>query len=128
MKQQGLKTGELAKKAGVTVETIRHYEREQLLEMPDRLQSGYRVYQPKAVSVVLFIKRLQQLGFSLKEVKAFLALVASPPNQSQDDIVALIETKLLSIASKVSQYQTIFTELKHLQQLYIKPASKAVAY
>lgn len=69
-----LTTGQLAKQAGVGVETIRFYKREGLLAEPKRLPSGYRQYMPEAVERVKFLRRAQWLGFTLRDARGLLAL------------------------------------------------------
>jgi len=66
--------GQVARRAGVGVETVRFYEREGLLEEPPRRASGYRQYSEQVVKRIHFIKRAQQLGFSLKEITELLML------------------------------------------------------
>src|SRR5262245_52061246 len=66
--------GQVARLAGVGVETIRFYEREGLLTKPKRRPSGYRVFAPDAVGRIQFIKKAKQLGFSLKEIRDLLSL------------------------------------------------------
>ena len=63
-----LSIGQVARLAGIGVETVRFYEREGLLEEPPRRASGYRQYSEQVVTRLHFIKRAQQLGFSLKEI------------------------------------------------------------
>jgi DNA-binding transcriptional MerR regulator len=63
-----MKIGEMAKQAGVTIDTVRFYERRGVLPAPDRLPSGYRVYDTAAVERVRFARELQSLGFTLDEV------------------------------------------------------------
>ena len=71
---EGRTTAQLAREGGVNIETIRYYERHGLLPKPPRTPSGYRVFSEEAVDRLRFIKRSQELGFSLKEVKELLAL------------------------------------------------------
>jgi MerR family transcriptional regulator, copper efflux regulator len=66
--------GQVAAQASVHPETVRYYERRKLLPAPDRTQAGYRQYSPDAVARIRFIKRAQELGFSLKEIEELLAL------------------------------------------------------
>ena len=63
-----MKIGEMARRAGVTIDTVRFYERRGVLPPPDRLPSGYRVYGTAAVERVRFARELQGLGFTLDEV------------------------------------------------------------
>ena len=69
-----LKIGEVAEHGGVSVQAIRYYEREGLLPKPPRLASGYRIFPDTAVRRVQFIKRAQELGFSLAEIRELLSL------------------------------------------------------
>ncbi|EGP5396218.1 MerR family transcriptional regulator, partial [Enterococcus faecium] len=57
-----------SEKCGVNKESIRYYERKNLLPEPDRTNSGYRVYSEEDVKRVKFIKHLQEIGFSLNEI------------------------------------------------------------
>lgn len=78
MPMMTLRIGELASKGNVHLETIRYYEREGLLRPPQRTQSGHRVYAPRDVLRLRFIKRSQALGFTLTEIKELLALKVTP--------------------------------------------------
>src|SRR5260370_39379593 len=68
----GMRTGEVAAEAGVNVQTLRYYERRGILAKPKRAPSGYREYAPDAVRLIRFIKRAQQLGFTLEEIEELL--------------------------------------------------------
>lgn len=63
-----MKIGQVADKAGVTVDTVRFYERRGVLPRPERTPSGYRTYTPATVERIVFARQLQQLGFTLDEV------------------------------------------------------------
>ena len=69
-----MRIGSLAKQTGVSVQALRFYERQQLLHSPERSQSGYRVYDESHAKRVRFIQRAKELGFTLAETRAFLAL------------------------------------------------------
>ncbi len=66
--------GELARSASVNVQTIRFYERQSLLPRPLRSAAGYRVYDARDLERVLFIKRNQELGFTLAEINELLQI------------------------------------------------------
>jgi DNA-binding transcriptional MerR regulator len=68
-----LRSGEVARLAGVNVQTLRYYERRGLLPRPERSSGGHRVYPPGAVALLRTIKGAQRLGFSLGEIRALLA-------------------------------------------------------
>ncbi len=73
-----MKISKVAGQAGITVETVRFYEKKGLLPPPARNESGYRVYSPESLQQLLFITRSKNLGFSLKEIKELLHLRAAP--------------------------------------------------
>ena len=100
MKQTGLRTGELAAQAGVNVETIRFYERRGLIQEPRRRSSGYREYPAEAVKVVRFIKRAQELGFTLREVQELLRLRDSQAAGCAD-VRAAASAKMKDIDRKI---------------------------
>ena len=71
--QSGIQIGDLAKRAGVTVDTVRFYERRQLLPRAPRSGGGFRLFAPEVVERISFIRQAQELGFSLEEIKGLLA-------------------------------------------------------
>src|SRR5688500_1393729 len=74
MLMQSFGIGQIAKRAGVGIDTVRYYERSGLLAPRGRLPSGYRRYSELEVSRLRFIRRAQALGFTLKEIRQLLAL------------------------------------------------------
>jgi MerR family mercuric resistance operon transcriptional regulator len=80
----GLSIGEVARRAAVHVETLRYYERRGLVARPARGRSNYRRYPPETVRRIRFVKRAQELGFSLKEIKELLSLKAAPQARCED--------------------------------------------
>jgi len=75
-----MRTGELAGRIGVKVETLRYYERRGLIDVPPRTAAGHRDYPDAAVDSLRFIKQAQELGFSLDEIEELLRLDASGPD------------------------------------------------
>ena len=88
----------LAKAAGVNVETIRYYERRGLITQPPKPAQGYRLYPKATLTRVLFIKRAQELGFTLEEIDNLLALGESRCSEVQE----LAEGKLVSVRTKIN--------------------------
>ena len=72
--KRGLSRGELARRTGVNLETIRYFERVGILPAPPRTQGGHRVYGEAHVRALGFIRRARELGFTPEEVRAILAL------------------------------------------------------
>lgn len=72
MAQSELRVGEVAARTGVSVDTVRYYERRRLLPRAARTHGGFRVFGPEAIERILFIKQAQGLGFTLNEVAQLL--------------------------------------------------------
>src|SRR5215216_2351425 len=98
-----LTIGEVAKQAHIRIETLRYYERTGLVARPPRSESNYRLYPQEIVRRVQFIKRAQELGFSLKEIMELLALRATPETSCVDirrralDKITAIEEKIQTL-------------------------------
>ena len=103
---EGLTIGRLAREGQVNVETIRYYERRGLLPRPPRRSSGYRVFPPSAVRVLMFVKTAQALGFSLREIKELLSLRIQP-GRSCADVRARAEQKIAEIDQKIRTLQAM---------------------
>ena len=103
MNATSLTIGQLAKAAGVSVETVRYYQRRQLLPQPVKPRNGYRRYDGSAVRRLRFIKKAQQLGFSLQEIDQLLQMSgAGCCRQSQrlaQQKVALIRQKIAALTA-----------------------------
>jgi MerR family mercuric resistance operon transcriptional regulator len=108
-----LTTGELAKQAGVNVETLRFYERKGLLPKPPQRASGYREYPTESVGLIRFIKRAQELGFSLAEVRELLALRVRP-GVSCAEVRETAERKAIEVREKIADLRAIERALKKL--------------
>ncbi len=108
-----LSIGEIAKAAGVSVEAIRYYEKERLLDKPRRTEAGYRQYAPDVVRRLGFISRAKELGFSLDEIKELLRLRVSP-NVSCRDVRAKAEAKISLVEDKIVELSRIKAALEVL--------------
>ncbi len=108
-----LKIGELAKKVGVNIQTIRYYERRGLLLPTTKLESGYRLYDNEAKKRLEFIRYSKELGFTLKETEELLSLRVSTTAKC-GDIRKKAEAKLREVESKIEGLQTIRKVLNEL--------------
>ena len=103
MARNTLTIGKVAAEAGVNVQTLRYYERRGILEEPQRAPSGYRGYQAETVHVVRFIKRAQELGFTLVEIEELLRLrqdrtaTCSEVRQAASAKIEAIDRKIKSL-------------------------------
>ena len=106
-----LTIGRLAKAAGVNIETIRYYQRRGLVDEPAKPLGGHRRYDPSAARRVQFIKRAQQLGFTLDEVTGLLRL---EDGQSCRETRLLAERKLAMIEARIADLARMRRILKGL--------------
>lgn len=99
--------------ASVNVQTIRYYERRNLLQSTDRKASGYRVYSDKALRRLRFIKNAQALGFTLREVKDLLNLRVSSVARC-GTIQVKAQVKLRQVEAKVRDLLALSRALRSL--------------
>jgi len=114
-----VKIGELARKAGVNIQSVRFYERRRILREPVRTPSGYRVYSKSDLEDILFVKQCQDLGFTLKEIQPMVNLHraarmtgagAARPAESRD-IGQLARVKLQQIEDKMRGLKSVRSRL-----------------
>lgn len=108
-----LTIGHLAREAGINLETVRFYEREGLLPKAPRSVSGYRLFPSDAKRRLRFIRRAQELGFSLKEIRELLALRLSPRTTSTE-IRERTEAKIADIEGKIKSLDSMRRSLRKL--------------
>jgi MerR family copper efflux transcriptional regulator len=103
--------GQLAKRAGVAIDTVRYYERNDLLSPASRLESGYRRYGDAELKRLRFIRRAKALGFTLEDVRTLLSL-------SEERNVAKIkraaEAKLTDVEQRIEELERIRGGLRKL--------------
>jgi MerR family mercuric resistance operon transcriptional regulator len=109
---RGLTSGQLAKAAGVNLETIRYYETIKLMPSPPRTAGGRRAYDDSHVRRLTFIRRSRDLGFSIDEIRALLAL--STPHQGScaevKDIAARHLAEVQAKMANLSKLEGILAE------------------
>lgn len=108
-----LTIGRVARQVGIQPSAIRYYEAQGILRPAARLASGYRVYSDDAVKLLLFVKRSQSLGITLKEMKPLLHL-ASQGQQPCSHVKQLARNHLQEIDQKIRELQTLRKELRTL--------------
>ena len=103
--------GGVARAAGVAVETVRYYQRMGLVPVPKRVYGSFREYPPEIATRVRFIRRAEQLGFTLAEVKNLLAL---EDGRSCSHAQGLAAMKLASVESRIADLNRMRRTLKNL--------------
>jgi DNA-binding transcriptional MerR regulator len=99
MSQAEFRIGEVAAQAGVSVDTVRYYERRRLLPRASRTHAGYRVFDAGTVERIRFIKQAQDIGLSLKEISELLTTEGSP-NECRR-VSNLLRTKLTELDERL---------------------------
>ncbi len=110
-----LTIGRLARAVGVNLETVRYYERRGLLPKPPRSGSGYRLFPVEAKHRLRFIRRAQELGFSLGEIRELLSLRTVPTAKSAD-VRRRAQAKITDIEAKIRSLQSMKKALCELMQ------------
>lgn len=105
-----LTISKVAKRAGINLQTVRYYERQGLLAPVSRTKAGYRIFSSDAVRRIRFIKRAQELGFSLKEIKELLSLRIDT-HTTQADIRDRTQAKIADVEQKIRNLQAIHANL-----------------
>lgn len=111
----GLKSSTVAARGGVNLQTIRYYEREGLLPAPPRRSSGYRIFPESSVQRVRFIKRSQELGFTLSEIRDLLSIQIDPKKDCSD-VQRLAKAKIADIDAKIHTLQSMKRVLEALSE------------
>lgn len=107
-----MKIGEVSKRTGCNIETIRYYERIGVIELPPR-RGAYRNYRPSDIERLRFVRRARELGFSLEEVRALLDL-ASNPAENCEQVQTIAERHLENVQSKISDLSRMEIALSSL--------------
>jgi MerR family copper efflux transcriptional regulator len=107
-----MRIGQLAERAGVTVQTIRYYERRGLLKVPVRRASGYRAYTDQSVADVRAILQLKELGFTLGEIRAALS-----GHEGDDTLCRLAATKVTALRSEIERLTQVLDALEERRRI-----------
>jgi MerR family transcriptional regulator, mercuric resistance operon regulatory protein len=102
-----LSIAELSRRTGVNIETIRYYERIEMLPAPPRTAGGRRVYGATDRRILAFIRRARELGFTLGEIRALLALSAGSARDSCTEVRELAAAHLAEIRARITDLEAM---------------------
>lgn len=108
-----MQIGDLAKSAGVPIDTVRYYERQGILPAPQRRSSGYRNYDADDVARLRFIRRAKTLGFTLEEIRDLLALTGRR-GRSMGSVKKAAMARLADVEHKLAELMRIRDGLRKL--------------
>lgn len=106
----GITIGRMARAAGVSVETVRYYQRRGLLPCPERPRHAYRRYDEGVLARLCFIRRAQELGFTLREIAELLSLDANDCDRTCE----IAERRLEDIRAKMRDLRAVATRLSRV--------------
>jgi len=106
-KSESLAIGELSRRTGVNIETIRYYERVGVLPSPRRNESGRRLYGPFESRALSFVRRARELGFTLDEVRALLALSGDDGEDACTEVRQLAADHLVDVRAKIADLRAM---------------------
>jgi DNA-binding transcriptional MerR regulator len=109
----GLTIGDLAKRTGVKVQTIRYYETIDLLPAPDRTRGNQRRYDTHAVDTLRFIRHARDLGFEIGQIRGLLSLAAHP-EQPCADADSIARHHLAQVEQRIAILRSLRGELKRM--------------
>lgn len=111
MEAETLTIARVAENAGVGIETVRYYERRGLIRQPDRRNGAYRRYDMEHVKRIRFVKRAQELGFSLEEIATLLEL---EDGAKRAQVRRVASVRLEQIRARIADMRQMERVLKHL--------------
>ncbi|MCC4798826.1 zinc-responsive transcriptional regulator [Enterovibrio norvegicus] len=109
-----LQIGQLAKRAGVSGDTLRFYEKVGLLQPASRSDSGYRLYDEDAISRIHFILKAKRIGLTLEEIQELLDIRLEASQHSCAEVKGITQNKLNEIDQKIAELTQIRMALKKL--------------
>jgi Cd(II)/Pb(II)-responsive transcriptional regulator len=110
-----MKIGELASVSGCSIQTIRYYEKEQLLDSPRRSEGNFRLYDQAAHDQLLFIKHCRSLDITLAEIRQLIDLKQSPGSQCED-VNKVVYAHILQVDKRIEELQSLRKQLKTLRR------------
>ncbi|MEG1212494.1 MAG: Zn(2+)-responsive transcriptional regulator [Leclercia sp.] len=106
--------GELAKLAGVTPDTIRYYEKQQMMEHEVRTEGGFRLYTDKDLQRLKFIRHARQLGFTLESIRELLSIRIDPEHHTCQESKSIVQARLSEVEARIEELQTMRLSLQRL--------------
>jgi Cu(I)-responsive transcriptional regulator len=111
--EPGFSIGELARATGVQAETIRYYERIELLAAPKRTAGNYRLYDQHDVDRLAFVRRSRDLGFTIEEIRALLTL-SDQRDRDCSEVDAIARHHLADVERKIADLTSLADELRRV--------------
>ncbi|MGL5701526.1 MAG: Zn(2+)-responsive transcriptional regulator [Kluyvera sp.] len=118
--------GELAKLAGVTPDTIRYYEKQQMMDHEVRTEGGFRLYTANDLQRLKFIRYARQLGFTLEAIRELLSIRVDPEHHTCQESKSIVQARLSEVESRIEELQSMQRSLKKLNDACCGTAHSSV--
>lgn len=119
-----IKIGDLGKRTGCQVETIRYYENEGLLAKPSRSNGNYRLYSEDHVERLQFIRHCRSLDMTLSEIRALLRF-RDAPDENCGEVTILLDEHIGHVTSRIGELRSLQRQLRSLRGLCLKSQAAA---
>ncbi len=107
---QGIQIGQVARETGLTVDAIRFYEKQRLLKQAPRTEGGFRLFSAQDLQHIQFIRRAQELGFSLNEIRELLMLQGGEA-KACSHVREMLSVKLGVVRQKITELRKLESQL-----------------
>ncbi|MEM6161077.1 Zn(2+)-responsive transcriptional regulator [Erwinia sp. P6884] len=120
------KIGQLAKLAGVTPDTIRYYEKQQMMDHEIRTEGGFRLYSDNDLQRLKFIRYGRQLGFSLEAIRELLSIRVDPEHHTCQESKNIVQNRLAEVDAMIAELQNMQRSLTRLNDACCGTAHSSV--
>ncbi len=120
------KIGQLARMAEVTPDTIRYYEKQQMMDHEIRTEGGFRLYSDNDLQRLKFIRYGRQLGFSLEAIRELLSIRVDPEHHTCQESKSIVQSRLLEVEAMIAELQHMQRSLKRLNDACCGTAHSSV--
>lgn len=118
--------GEIAKLADVTPDTIRYYEKQQMMDHGGRTEGGFRLYTDHDLKRLKFIRHARQLGFTLESIRELLSIRVDPEHHTCQDSKSIVQARLSEVEARIEEMQAMRRSLQKLNDACCGTAHSSV--
>ena len=118
--------GELAKLANVTPDTIRYYEKQQMIDHEVRTEGGFRLYTDNDLQRLRFIRYARQLGFTLDSIRELLSIRIDPAHHTCQESKSIVQARLDEVEARIQELQTMQRSLQRLNEACCGTAQSSI--
>ena len=118
--------GELAKLAEVTPDTIRYYEKQQMMDHEVRTDGGFRLYSEQDLQRLKFIRHGRQLGFTLESIRELLSIRVDPVHHTCQESKSIVQSRLADVEARIEELQIMRRSLQRLNDACCGTAHSSV--